>query len=148
MLVKCIIAVGDVGGERHIRSGVVAGDATSTTVRCGPRSAKSSAMNRALASYPTYLGLCLAASFLTIYTLPTTPMRPDEQPEAPSWPWRTASSFTMGGIGVLCRSFLYTLSNTEVHGLNDFLELLDERENVEGRTRGLITGSSSHLPAA
>jgi monolysocardiolipin acyltransferase len=51
----------------------------------------------------------------------------------------------MGFIGVLCRSFLYTLSNTEVHGLDNFLELLDERENVEGRTRGLLTGLSIPL---
>lgn len=32
------------------------------------------------------------------------------------------------------------MSTTEVHGLDRFLELLDERDNVEGRERGLITG--------
>lgn len=70
-------------------------------------------------------------------------MRPEDeqQPSAPSWPWRAASSFTMGAVGVLCRGFLLGLSKTEVHGLDGFLDLLDEREHVEGRTRGLITGS-------
>lgn len=67
-------------------------------------------------------------------------MRPDEQPSAPSWQWRAASSFTMGAVGVLCRSFLLGVSKTEVHGLDSFLELLDEREDVESRDRGLITG--------
>ncbi|KAF2278018.1 uncharacterized protein EI97DRAFT_395750 [Westerdykella ornata] len=69
-------------------------------------------------------------------------MRPEEQPPAPSWPWRTASSFTMGTVGMLCCSFLYGLSRTEVHGLDEFLQLLDEREDVEGRQRGLITVSN------
>lgn len=64
----------------------------------------------------------------------------DEQQAAPSWPWRAASSFTVGTVGMLCRSFLYGLSNTEVHGLDAFLELLDERADIPGRERGLITG--------
>lgn len=46
----------------------------------------------------------------------------------------------MGAVGLLCRGFLFGLSKTEVHGLDRFLELLDEREKVEGRERGLITG--------
>jgi monolysocardiolipin acyltransferase len=49
----------------------------------------------------------------------------------------------MGAVGALCRGFLYGLSNTEVHGLDGFLELLDERENVERRERGLITGNAN-----
>lgn len=65
---------------------------------------------------------------------------PDEQPAAPSWQWQTASKYTMGAVGALCRGFLLRLSTTEVHGLDRFLELLDERENVEERERGLITG--------
>jgi monolysocardiolipin acyltransferase len=68
-------------------------------------------------------------------------MRPyEQQPDAPSWPWRAASSFTMGAVGVLCRSFLLGASRLETHGMEKFLELLDERENVEGRQRGLVTG--------
>ncbi|KAF2105911.1 hypothetical protein BDV96DRAFT_591769 [Lophiotrema nucula] len=66
----------------------------------------------------------------------------DGQPDAPSAPWRAASAFTMGAVGVLCRSFLLGLSTTEVHGLDGFLELLDERANVEERQRGLITVSN------
>ncbi|ORY15130.1 hypothetical protein BCR34DRAFT_622985 [Clohesyomyces aquaticus] len=69
-------------------------------------------------------------------------MRPDEQPPAPSPQWRGASIFTMGAVGVLCRGFLYGLSKTESPGLQQFLELLDEREDVEGRQRGLITVSN------
>jgi monolysocardiolipin acyltransferase len=49
----------------------------------------------------------------------------------------------MGAVGVLCRGFLLGLSNLETHGLDNFLELLDEREDVEGRKRGLITGMTA-----
>ena len=34
---------------------------------------------------------------------------------------------------------------TEIHGLDGFLKLLDERKDVEKRTRGLITGKSSRF---
>jgi monolysocardiolipin acyltransferase len=67
-------------------------------------------------------------------------MRPDEQPAAPSAPWRAASAFTMGAVGLLCKGFLSGLSRVETHGMEDFLQLLDEREQVEGRQKGLITG--------
>jgi monolysocardiolipin acyltransferase len=46
----------------------------------------------------------------------------------------------MGAVGVLCRSFLLGASRLETHGMENFLELLDEREKVEGRQRGLVTG--------
>ncbi|KAF2233515.1 acyltransferase-domain-containing protein [Viridothelium virens] len=52
---------------------------------------------------------------------------------------RFASSLVIGLSGFLCRAFLYTLNRTETHGLDRFLRLLDERKNVEGRTKGLIT---------
>jgi monolysocardiolipin acyltransferase len=67
-------------------------------------------------------------------------MRPEEQPEAPSAPWRAASAFTMGAVGLLCKGFLSGLSKVETHGMDGFLKLLDEREDVGGRKRGLITG--------
>lgn len=67
-------------------------------------------------------------------------MRPEEQPEAPSGPWRAASTFTMATVGLLCKGFLTGLSNVETHGMEKFLKLLDERENVEERQRGLLTG--------
>jgi hypothetical protein len=67
-------------------------------------------------------------------------MRPEEQPEAPSAPWRAASTFTMGAVGLLCKGFLAGLNKVETHGMDDFLKLLDERADVGRRERGLITG--------
>lgn len=70
-------------------------------------------------------------------------MRPEEQPEAPaapSAPWRAASIFTMGAVGLLCKGFLTGLSSVETHGMEGFLRLLDEREDPKQRERGLITG--------
>ncbi len=64
----------------------------------------------------------------------------NEAPENPSLPWRIGSSLTMGIVGVLCRSFYYGLNKMEVHGLDGFLELLDQREDPRRRERGLITG--------
>ncbi|KAF2027947.1 hypothetical protein EK21DRAFT_70829 [Setomelanomma holmii] len=69
-------------------------------------------------------------------------MRPEEQPEAPSTPWRAASAVTMGAVGMLCKSFLAGLSRVETHGMEEFLRLLDEREDVGARQRGLITVSN------
>jgi monolysocardiolipin acyltransferase len=66
-------------------------------------------------------------------------MRPEEQPEAPSVPWRAASSFVMGAVGLLCKGFL-GLNRVETHGMEEFLRLLDEREDINKRERGLITG--------
>jgi monolysocardiolipin acyltransferase len=66
-------------------------------------------------------------------------MRPEEQPEAPSGPWRFASAATMGVVGVLCKGFL-GLNKVETHGMEGFLKLLDEREDVGRRERGLLTG--------
>lgn len=64
----------------------------------------------------------------------------DSLPEQPSAPWRAGSAFVTGAVGFLCRTFLIGLSRLEVNGLDRFQELLDEREDVQGRTRGLITG--------
>ena len=64
---------------------------------------------------------------------------PDEQPAAPSAPWRAGSAVVMGAVGLLCRGFL-ALSSTETHGMEKFVQLLEKREDVEGRERGLITG--------
>lgn len=58
----------------------------------------------------------------------------------PSLSWRIGSSITMGTIGVLSRLFMFGANRTDVHGLEKFLELLDEREDIESRKRGLITG--------
>jgi len=63
-----------------------------------------------------------------------------DQPVAPSLPWRIGSSAVMGIIGMASRSFLCGLNRVEVNGLDKFQQLLEERKDVAGRTRGLITG--------
>jgi monolysocardiolipin acyltransferase len=66
-------------------------------------------------------------------------------PSQPSLPWRATSSFVMGITGFLSRSFLFGFNNTEVIGLDRFLEVLDGRNNVRARDRGLLTGTSHPL---
>lgn len=58
----------------------------------------------------------------------------------PSLSWRIGSSITMGTVGVMSRLFMFGANRTEVHGLENFLELLDTREDIENRKRGLVTG--------
>lgn len=86
---------------------------------------------------------------------PSSPPKPAEKtvqppqrpPYAPPFLWRLGSAAVMGFSGVLCRSFLLACtSKLEVHGLDRFLQLLDERGDVEGRTRGLITGMLDLTP--
>ncbi|KAF4314637.1 Lysophosphatidylcholine acyltransferase [Botryosphaeria dothidea] len=66
-------------------------------------------------------------------------MPQEEHPAAPSLPWRCGSVVIMGAVGLLSRGFLVGLSNLEVNGMDNFLKLLDERKDVQGRQRGLIT---------
>lgn len=47
----------------------------------------------------------------------------------------------MGLTGSISRGFLYGLNYMEVIGLDKFMETLDKRKDVEGRERGLITGT-------
>jgi monolysocardiolipin acyltransferase len=65
---------------------------------------------------------------------------PSESPREPSLPWRIGSALTIGTVGSLCRTFLYALNETETVGLDRFLKILDERRDLDGRTRGLLTG--------
>lgn len=65
---------------------------------------------------------------------------PSEPPAQPSLPWRAASSVIMGVTGALSRTFLYACNTTETVGLDRFLELLDKRNDPNGREKGLITG--------
>lgn len=67
---------------------------------------------------------------------------PHIAPSKPSLPWRFSSSVVMGIVGGVSRSFLFGLSNTQVFGLEKFLEMLDKREHVENRDRGLLTVSN------
>lgn len=62
-------------------------------------------------------------------------------PSAPSLPWRFTSSLIMGLTGGLSRVFYYGLNRVEVIGLEKFMHTIDRRKDVEGRTRGLITGT-------
>lgn len=63
----------------------------------------------------------------------------------PSLPWRVGSSIVMGVAGTLSRLALFGANTTEVHGLDHFLELLEQRHDVENRKRGLITGGLAYL---
>lgn len=60
--------------------------------------------------------------------------------DCPSLPWRALSATTIFGVAALCRSFLYMCSRPEINGLESFLELLESRQDVSRRTRGLLTG--------
>jgi len=67
-------------------------------------------------------------------------MAADDLPSQPSLPWRTGSALVTGAVGFLCRSFLIGFNRLEVNGWDGFQRLLDERSDVQGRSRGLITG--------
>ncbi|OTA60293.1 acyltransferase [Hypoxylon sp. EC38] len=62
--------------------------------------------------------------------------------QQPSLSWRMTSSIVMGLTATLCRGFLYGLNSVEVIGLERFLDILDKRQDVEKRQRGLITVSN------
>ena len=51
----------------------------------------------------------------------------------------------MGVAGFLTRTFMYGLNSMETHGLDGFLNLVNERQDIDRRQRGLITGESSLL---
>lgn len=65
----------------------------------------------------------------------------EERPYQPPFIWRNTSTFTLGVVGFLSRSFLFAFNNTEVHGLDNFLKIVDGRADDEGRERGLISGT-------
>jgi hypothetical protein len=67
--------------------------------------------------------------------------------QRPSLPWRVGSSLIMGLTGTLSRGFLYGLNSVEAIGLQKFLKILDEREDVEKRTKGLLTGTALLWPS-
>lgn len=68
-------------------------------------------------------------------------MGDEEPPTAPSLLWRFGSATVIGVTGFLARSFLLGANRLEVHGLDAFVDLLEERKDVKGRQRGLITGA-------
>ena len=68
-----------------------------------------------------------------------------DRPPAPSLPWRFGSAAIMGAVGTLTRIFMHGPNSQRVYGLDDFLNVIDDREVVSKRNRGLITGSLSTL---
>jgi hypothetical protein len=67
----------------------------------------------------------------------------DEPPSPPSLTWRTASTATIAFMGLACKGFLsIATKKTEVHGLDGFVKVLEEREDVAKRERGLLTGET------
>ncbi|EMC98619.1 hypothetical protein BAUCODRAFT_572705 [Baudoinia panamericana UAMH 10762] len=66
----------------------------------------------------------------------------ERRPYQPSLLWRATSATEIGMVGLICRSFLFALNTTEVHGLDRFLKVLDSRKDEKARTRGLITVSN------
>jgi hypothetical protein len=87
----------------------------------------------------TYYSLFCAPP--SIRSRPEGAMSYPNPPFTPSLPWRTTSSIVMGLTGALSRAFYYGLNHIEVIGLDDFLQTLDKRKDIEGRERGLITGT-------
>jgi hypothetical protein len=46
----------------------------------------------------------------------------------------------MGLTGLAVKAFLFGCNRTEIQGLEKFVRILDERKDVGGRKRGLLTG--------
>jgi len=61
---------------------------------------------------------------------------------SPGLRWRAASTATILFTGTLAKVFLNVACRTETHGLDRFLKVLEEREDVGGRERGLLTVSN------
>lgn len=74
----------------------------------------------------------------------SNPRRDQERAYEPPRSFQIPSALVMGCTGFLARTFLYIFSNTEVRGLDKFLEVLDRRKDESKRERGLIT-VSNHL---
>ncbi|KAM7193276.1 hypothetical protein V8F20_008471 [Naviculisporaceae sp. PSN 640] len=67
---------------------------------------------------------------------------PTSGPERPNLSSRMASTMIMGMTGVISRSVLYGLNTVEVTGLKRFQDVLDSRQDVGKRQRGLLTVSN------
>ncbi|KAI0142848.1 hypothetical protein GGR57DRAFT_485402 [Xylariaceae sp. FL1272] len=72
----------------------------------------------------------------------STPSSSELPPEQPPLPQRMTSSLLMGLSAGVSRVFLYGLNSVETTGLQRFLEVLDQRKDIEKRERGLITVSN------
>lgn len=56
--------------------------------------------------------------------------------------WWGASAMTMGLVGTTSKLFLNLFNSVETVGLDNFLKLVESREDPLERQRGLITGTS------
>lgn len=61
----------------------------------------------------------------------------------PNGLWRGSSAMVMGLTGTLSKGFLNGLNEVQTTGLDNFVKLLDSREDPFQRQRGLITGMPS-----
>lgn len=60
----------------------------------------------------------------------------------PNGLWRGSSAMVMGMTGTTSKGFLNGLNEVQTTGLDNFVKLLDSREDPFQRQRGLITGMS------
>ena len=58
----------------------------------------------------------------------------------PNGLWRGSSAMVMGLTGTVSTGFLNGLNEVQTTGLDNFVKLLDSREDPFQRQRGLITG--------
>lgn len=58
----------------------------------------------------------------------------------PNGLWRGSSAMVMGLTGTVSKGFLNGLNDVQTTGLDNFVKLLDSREDPFQRQRGLITG--------
>ena len=54
--------------------------------------------------------------------------------------WYAASTIVLLLTGTISKILLACASKTETKGLDNFVKLLEERENVSKRSQGLLTG--------
>ena len=91
----------------------------------------------AVSDAPLFCGYACRFLDLNLLSMSTS------SPSQPSLPWRAGSACIMGISGSLSRLIMFGTNSTEIHGLDGFLKLLDERKDVEKRKRGLITSKFS-----
>lgn len=59
--------------------------------------------------------------------------------------WYAASTFILLLTATISKLFLAFASKTETQGLDDFVKLLAERENVSERSQGLLTSKLANV---
>ena len=62
--------------------------------------------------------------------------------DQPSLPWRAGYGATLGFVGSMTKAFMYGLNYFHVQGLDHLVHVLESREKVNARQRGLITVSN------